>query len=387
MPPTSARGDSHSTVAAGVLALARGDGPEVRRSLCPGFDIGCVEDLTARHQVAALCHWLWKDRLAQEPDAVPDRVAASLRTTMQAHYLFHRSRNKVLLDSIERIDQALAAEGVRPLYFKGSWLAFHAYPDPGTRPVGDIDLGIVEREYGRVIPTLTALGYRTSHPLPDTTERAIRHAHYRGQLRFRHPSMTPVELHFRMVNFGPPGLDEDWIRESAQLARLGSREVRVPAPEAMVTHALLHANQHAFSILRMLHDIRWLLGAVGDSLDWPLVVARVASLRCRAAAYNALVLARDLAGAAVPQPVLDELHPWWLRQLLFEQVWSLRSVRRLEASPRPTELEAPLFYLLEVGSAAEKLQFLREVVLETGGLGRFLKRARAAMRLDRHSGG
>jgi len=43
-------------------------------------------------------------------------------------------------------------------------MAFCAYPDPGARPIGDIDLGIRERDYPGALGALREIGYEPDGP-------------------------------------------------------------------------------------------------------------------------------------------------------------------------------------------------------------------------------
>jgi len=291
-------------------------------------------------------------------------------------YLHHFMRNEHLLGNLADLESCLAARGVNALYLKGPWLAFAAYPDRGTRPVGDIDLCIQGGDYTRTIEALEQLGYKPADDIPGRADRALSAAHFRGQLRFAAPRRRPVELHHRLVNVGPPAKEEVWVWESARGIDIDSVHLRVPGPEAMLLHLLLHANQHGFAVLRLLHDIRWALEASCRDIDWSLLDSRVRSLRCRVSAYHALALARDLAGANIPEDLLDSWRAWLPRRALFSWTWHLPAARRLEVAKRRMELESPLFYILEVGSVWEKLCFLAGIVREAGGPAGFFATAR-----------
>ncbi|MCP4654658.1 MAG: PqqD family peptide modification chaperone [bacterium] len=346
-----------------VTALAAGHGDGVRSALHARPDGGTVSNLAALHQVDALCWWMWEKILAQEGDAGSLELPPRLSERLRMAYLHHLLRNEALVNDLAVLQDALAARGIEALYFKGPWVAFAAYPDPGTRPVGDVDLGIREGEYAGAVEALRAAGWSPDEALPETSSEALRRSHYSRQLRFSAPGRRPLELHLRLINVGLPGPEERWVWETARDLPVGRRSLRVPGPEAMLLHLLLHANQHGFAVLRLLHDVRWALAYDRRVLDAAAFLRLVERLRCRAACYHALELATDLAGAVVEDSILDALRPSAARRMLFAFLWRLGAVRRLAAAPRPMAMEAPLLYLLEMGGGRDKARFTFRVLV------------------------
>jgi hypothetical protein len=295
-------------------------------------------------------------------------------------------RNDALAEMIAAIDRALGAAGVEPLFFKGPWLAFRAYPDPGTRPVGDIDLGIPESVFPAALAALRGLGLQTFATVPEDPAGALRFAHFNGQIRLGAPGWRPVEVHFRMLNLGPPGGDESWLQDDPARISVGGRTIRVPGSEAMALHLLVHANQHRFTSLRLLHDVRWHLAATED-LDWDRLVGLVHRARCATVAHASLSLALEVAGARVPVDSLLRLRPSRLRLALYDRVWGTSRARHLEATPAAREIEAPVLYLLEMGTLREKLAYLREILRSAGGERQFLRRATSLFVASRRNAG
>jgi hypothetical protein len=289
-------------------------------------------------------------------------------------YLHHRLRNEALLQDLATLTDAFGAAGIEALVLKGPWLAYGAYPDPGTRPIGDIDLCVREWDYPRVLSTLREIGWTTSQQLPEKPITALRSAHYREQLRLGARGRRPIEIHFRLVPVGPPAADDDWVWATARELQVGRTRIRVPGPEAMLLQLLLHANQHGFALLRLLHDVRWALERDGRALDMAILLERIRSLRCSTAAFHTFELAQELAGADVSCIDLQALKPSRTRRIWFSAVWALHAARRLEPRRRRTHLEAPRLYLLEMGRARDKLRYALEVA-RGGRLGSLARRS------------
>ncbi len=354
-----------------LLALTR-DGsldPDTLRHA--NVDAKSLLGLAQDHQVAGLAsHTLRSAHI--DPDDLSPGLHAAL-DPMRHSFLHHLLRNQVLEETLAELQQALSARGVRALFFKGPWLAFRAFPSPGTRPVGDIDLCIREDDYAAALEALRCIGYQPACAIPDDASTALRRAHYGQQLRFGARARRPVELHFRLVNCGPPQ-PEEWLWQHTRELELKTTRLLVPGPEAMLLHLAIHANQHGYAVLRLLHDIRWELELEGDELDQSGFLDLVAQLGCAASVYHSLLLAERLAGARAPPGLLEALRPSWHRRLLFGALWQTRRAEELRAPRWAMRLEMPRFYLLEMGGLSQKLRYASDVIRESGGPRRFLRR-------------
>ncbi len=347
--------------AAFVRALAAGDAEAVRSAAEAKPDWHKVAELAELHEVEALCWWEGE----QLGRCGAFELPSVLRDRLQLSYLHHRLRNEALAENLAHLADGLRTAGVEALYLKGPWVAFHAYPEPGTRPVGDIDLCVRERHYAGALEALRSAGWQPGKALPKSPTEALAESHYHRQLRFVARGRRPVELHFRLLNMGPPGPEESRVWENARELDVGSLRLRVPGPEAMLLHLLLHANQHGFAVLRLLHDIRFGLEADRAVLDMAGFRRTVRGLGCAAACYHALELAAELAGAR-PDGV-EALRPSRARRALFSRLWQLGAARRLEANRWRQEMESPLFYLLEMGRPVDKLRYALRVTASAGG--------------------
>jgi hypothetical protein len=349
-----------------LLALARGDAAAAER-VSASWDPLHLLALANRHEIASLCWWMLAHHLPADQKMRSSLVPPELLHALKTAYAHHLVRNEHLLRDLHDVSRALRIHEVDWLVYKGPWLAWHAYPDPATRPIHDIDLGIHEAQYQAAVRALEDVGYRSASPLPATPHEALRRSHYGQQIRFTAPRRRALEMHFRLVNLGPPTPREDWVWQTARTVSVGGVTVRVPGPVAMMLHLILHVKQHGFAVLRLLHDLRWALNADADLLDASQLHARVRALGCTAGAYQTLELAHDLASAAVPVELMRALRPPGLRRRLFATVWRVDAARRLRKKRLPLELESPLLYLLEMGSPRDKLRYAWNVVAESGG--------------------
>ena len=341
--------------AALVLNLARGHWRRVEEAIAKSPSWAEASQLAARHEVAALCAWR-----ANQPECPADIVRAldvSFRESIEEAFVHHSLRNLSLQRDLTEIAEAMDTAGVSPMFLKGPWVAFCAYPEAGTRPVGDIDVCVPEADAVAAARSLQALGYRPMDGLPADPRAALRQAHYGRQFRFSAPGRRLVELHFRLINVGPPTKRETWVWETARELEVGTARLRVPGAEAMLLHLILHANQHAFGVLRLLHDIYWCWKRDAHNLDADRLVKVTRSLRCGSSVYHGLELAAQLTGAGPFPPALGALRPSKLRRRVFRHLWDLKGVADLSTPRRSATFEAPLLYLLEMGGLGDKLRY------------------------------
>jgi putative nucleotidyltransferase-like protein len=364
-----------------LLALARGRwGPR------PGaVRSRRVLELSEYHQVAALCGWNLDHEVPPDERAAIEREWPELARGLRLAFRRHLVRNATIFEEVRQLGTRFESAGLGALVLKGPWLAYAAYPHRGTRPIGDLDLCVRPADYTRTLAALGGMGYRACAPAPPDGEAALRQSHFKGQVRLVAPHRTMIELHLRLVNLGLPSDDEDWVWHSAR--SIADWGMRTPSPEAMLLHLLLHANQHAYAVLRLLEDIRWALLRDGPTLNWELLLGRIGAIRARRSCYHSLLLARELVGAEVPEGPLLRLRPGHVARSVFDVMWNLKAVRRLEA-PRPAqELEAPKMALLEIGSSRDKLRYLSALVAEAGGWVPAFRRLIAILKQPRERAG
>jgi hypothetical protein len=170
---------------------------------------------------------------------------------------------------------ALFAQNNLPLLpLKGAVLTSTLYPDPGLRPMADLDLLIHPADLAPATQLLAQLGYRpevahwkhTEFVKPDNRQvvcAAAEHPH----------NPRKIELHRRCrESFGGPTLDlTDLMWASAHPGQLLGQPAWVAAPEAMWLHLLVHASYHFWQgkgRLIYLFDLALLIPCLTDPLAW-----------------------------------------------------------------------------------------------------------------------
>jgi len=201
------------------------------------------------------------------------------------------------LDTASRVQDLLAARGIRCLPLKGAALAERLYESIAHRPMGDVDLLVLD-DWPRAVGLLEEAGF--------ARQRAADHARV-----FLDPSLgTAVELHRWVTSCGrlfPLDLDGAWRRSR----RCTGLVKQVPSSEDLLVHLSLHAAfQHGLVLCLVQYlDFRRLLEREPPD---PTLLAEVA-ISARAQGAVALVLEAARAVVAAPVgPGLEKLVAEWL---------------------------------------------------------------------------
>lgn len=158
--------------------------------------------------------------------------------------LFSAARAGRLLETLSGTICTLRAAGVEVVALKGAALAFFHYPDPGLRPMGDLDLLLRDpRDLARATEALTGAGWRALFDTP-------RHRVFaREDERVSRPATedpdNPIrlEIHtsFRLPVLGRVYDASAELRSGAATRDLDGVEVSIAAGSSLVRHLLFHA--------------------------------------------------------------------------------------------------------------------------------------------------
>jgi hypothetical protein len=183
----------------------------------------------------------------------------------------------------------LTDAGLEPVVFKGPAVAAR-YPEPGLRPMDDIDLLLPRRDHARALQMLVAAGWRVVRPGgPDHYDTVLAHDEV--------PSLV-LELHYglegasqRVTSLHPESL---WERRQP-MACAGTPAFGLPLADELVVLAA-HAGKphHGFVRLAWIADLAMIVGDAaerGTPVDWERVRAVATEARCLTVVAAALALA------------------------------------------------------------------------------------------------
>ena len=214
----------------------------------------------------------------------------------------HRMEALILLPrAVSMALRPLIDGGLEPVVLKGPIVAAR-YPEPGLRPMDDIDLLLPERQHAEALRILGNAGWKV-------VRRAARD-HYDTVLTHEKVPFLCLELHYgleasyeRTTSLDPLAL---WQRR-IPVDCLGTPGFGLPLPEEIVVLAA-HAGKpfHGFSRLLWIADLSMVIGyshELGSELDWERVRSVAGDGGCTTVVAAALALARN-AGVVVPPDLM-----------------------------------------------------------------------------------
>lgn len=273
----------------------------------------------------------------------------------------NRERNERILDEAREIAKVLNAIDIEPVFLKGAaFLLERVYPSAGCRYLCDLDLLVPESRLAEAAEALEREGYR-----PDASDHMARFRHHYPQLQRprsgNDPGSGPVELHHSLGQGVCRGIlsGEEVLRASRVLEWRGVR-IRVPSPEHLISHLVLHSQiHHTYSEriwppLRAMQDLVMLERRFGSQLDWQAIRERFrAHGEDTTLILHLLQVNRTLG---MPMPFAAELG-WTARAR-----WRRR--RALNAWPALRFID-PTYVVLS--TLSRRLRFLKSVLSHSAG--------------------
>ena len=269
--------------------------------------------------------------LAPYADYVRMNSDAAARNDPSLKIRFFRSAGRHLFfeRALVEIDVAFQEVGVELLVLKGMALAYLAYPDPGTRPMTDIDLLIRPQDIRRASAQLATLGYQPMEHQREFTEELVR---FGGELSFQRTQGPFVDLHWMLEKYerlrGLIRIDEEALRQRAISYYVSDRQFKTPSLEDQLLTLSIHLGLvHRMRGLRWLLDIDLLIRVFSEKIDWPRVMERAKQWGVYRLVCHTLWLSRETFDTPISSEV--QLKPVWgsrtpLGQLIFLDRWQDR---------------------------------------------------------------
>jgi len=323
----------------------------VRRALAGGADPGWAVRAASDQRIGAL---LWRALgAAGSLDALgPDRATlGDMADTLRMEEVL------LLPRAVALAVRPLTDVGLEPVIFKGPAVAAR-YPQPGLRPMDDIDLLLPRADHQHALEALGRAGWEVTRPGGG--------GHYDTVLSHRDIPSFVLEVHYGLEDPAErvTALDSEelWARRQP-LECAGTKAFGLPPLEEIVVLAA-HAGKpyHRFVRLVWMADLAMIVGHAegqGTAIDWDRVRAMARAARCVAVVGAALAMARR---AGLDAPV--ELFP------LPHRGHRGDSVRRLLSVTWPlTQLDLSDYqfnYALTDGRARRARMLFRHLVLGHG---------------------
>jgi Uncharacterised nucleotidyltransferase len=174
--------------------------------------------------------------------------------------------------TLMQIAECLSPIEVEFLVLKGGWLAWHAYPKPGLRPMRDLDLLVDPDTALRVHSALVGIGFKSDADGP-ALEHALAHGKHLPPIQSAIHGIN-VEIHSRLYHAGSSASDGAEAmagRVARKIAhRLGRFDIGYLSPTDSLLHLIVHAvyDHHFDNGPVVFDDIAFILAT--QLVDWSL---------------------------------------------------------------------------------------------------------------------
>src|SRR5579862_5448271 len=233
------------------------------------------------------------------PDLLPEDILDALRTFVHQT----RRENRARFEELASVLDALAANGVEAIAFKGPVLALRAYGDLGLRVFRDLDFLVRDHELAATITTLHRLGYVRGGQLTEAQFDLI-HRLQGQEIIFHSATGMAIEPHTRLTSVKVVfDIDHSAFWRRAQRVTLNDRSLLVLAPEDDLLALAVHGGKEVWWNMKWVCDIAAFITA-HPNLDWSALLARARQQGCLRAVLLATALARRYFDAPVPEAVI-----------------------------------------------------------------------------------
>ncbi|MES2498082.1 MAG: nucleotidyltransferase family protein [Pseudomonadota bacterium] len=247
--------------------------------------------MAAEHRLRPMLH----RRLAAQGaiDAVPDAMRADWAASHHRGAL----RSLTLQRDLMVLHDLLHETGIPYLALKGAYLAWHAYPEPGLRPLRDLDLLVPRDRAMELFERLLDRGYTRIARYAGDPQAYLETSHQLPPLMGPAGANT-VEIHTlifhrdeRRCDVRDPAEDPAYWERKVERT-MGGRALCFPSPEDILIHLIEHAVYgHQFDNgPLLLSDIAYLIER--HTIDWPLFWRLADDAACRRGAMLSLALVR-----------------------------------------------------------------------------------------------
>ena len=272
----------------------------------------------------------WLEAGILEADAAAAQVLA-------LHLAHGRARTERVRATLLPAAAALAARDVLAVAVKGAHTAWAVFPEPGTRPLSDVDLLVPTADFPRAGRALEEAGFApgplTRRPLKREYRPPGPREHLRSLSLTHAGNPCGLDLHgsldrnffgVRTLRFGFPSPEDlapwpgpDLVAQAEPPSAGGPLEtadghLRVLEEPLLTTFLAAHASEglHNLTLVRLV-ELVWVIrrGLASGALRWNRLLERMEALGASRFVYPAFALVDRLAPGTVDADFLAELQP------------------------------------------------------------------------------
>lgn len=240
-----------------------------------------------------------------------------LRALLEFHVEHGRRRELRMLDALRETVRMLDTGGVRVTVLKGAHTGRICFPEPGLRPMADLDLLVAASDVSRAERVLRAAGYslvpgsRLARPYRTNWRPPNAPAVVRSFEVHNEDNPYTVDLHMSLdVNFfGVRTIRFDVPADMLVAAPWAGERATALAQPLLIAHLAVHASRglHNLTMIRLVELAVLLRRDAGRSFTWDELSALLRRYRAERFSYPAFELVERLAPGAVDPAFRERL--------------------------------------------------------------------------------
>lgn len=274
--------------------------------------------LEGQEAFAAWCEWNRREGLAQL-DSGSFRTLPLVYWNLEKHGFQHplmgmlrgiRRRawyeNRLLFRRLAPVIEMLHRAGIPTLLLKGAALALLYYPDPGLRPMGDLDVLVPEAQALQALRLLESQGWKEKGKNAGRFRFRESDLGFLHSLSLFHRDGREIDVHWHVLYLASfRGADQPFWEAGVPLVFEG-----IPARALCASDQLLHACAHG-PMWNPIPPMRWVADAItvmmSLKIDWQRLVMLAERFRIVAPVREGLEYLATVLAAPVPTEVLASL--------------------------------------------------------------------------------
>lgn len=263
------------------------------------LDWHCVIEMALAHKVAPL---LYKNLNSLHEPGLPEEWMEILRK----YYERNARRNIYLTAQLLLVLEALRAEQIPVIPYKGAVLAALAYGDVTLREFDDLDFMVPHKYVARAHRRLIADGFKTEHSLDATPLTALP---VPGQYSFQKDGgHCNIEFHTELtLRYYPRPLDIAGLISRSIPVPLGGSLVPSLSPESLLMVLAVHGSKHFWDRLNWICDFAELL-KLETGVQWEQALEQAQRFGCERMVLLGSALAKELLNVELPDPIAARLN-------------------------------------------------------------------------------
>lgn len=220
-----------------------------------------------------------------------DTLHPEQRKILQSFYHQTVLLNLKLIHSLKEVLHELNKKKIQVVLLQGIILLGQVYEDVGLRPLSDIDLWVLRKDYPDVTGILSSLGYQRNRVYPNTFRRGPTtfdlHTHILWADRIKARTFLLTK-------------SQDSIYEDTRIIQFEGKEARCLSRYDQVLYLSIHALKHNVNRLIWLVDIQNLLADWKNS-DWEALIKRARNLGQEKSIFYIFTLLHQLLDFHLPR--------------------------------------------------------------------------------------